>query len=170
MGQSARELSQLLRGALHDYFVQATQQNTDAARTNNLLTNVLTALQSQPGTQVFQYFDQRQHHVLTSIQNVIEYAPQYRQQINFDQRIQIGRVLLQNVVNLLVNQQIQVTPQNVNGALQAITGGQLSLQDMRDVAIPLPDGTLTSLPQNPLNPVTTAAPQAPVPCLYQAPR
>ena len=132
---------------MQDYFVQATQQNTDAARTNNLLTDVLTALRSQPGMQVFNYFDQRQHHVLTSIQNVINFAPQFRQQINIDARVRIGRIMLQNVVNLLHNQQIQTTPQNVNGALQAITQGQLSLQDMGNVAIPLPDGTLHILPQ-----------------------
>ena len=97
---------------------------------------MLTALRPQPGTQVFNYFDQRQHNVLTSIQNVINYAPQFLQQVNLDVRIRIGRILLQNVVNLLHNQQIQTTPQNVNGALQAITQGQLSLQDMGDVAIP----------------------------------
>ena len=105
MCQNARGLSHTPRGALHDLFVQTTQQNTAQAWANNLLDRVLTALQPQPGMQVFQYFDQRQHHVLTNNINVMNYMTQF-QQVNFDMHMQIGRVMLQNVVNLLHNQGI----------------------------------------------------------------
>ena len=160
MGQGARELSQVMRGALHDFFVQAAEQNIAAAsQTNLLLTDVLAALRSQPGMQVFQYFDQRQHHVLTQIQNIMTFAPRFQQQINFDQRMQIGRMMLQNVVNVLHNQQIQTTPQNVNGALLAITNGQLALQDVGgEVAIPLPEAVRTDMPVDPLSPTSLPNP------------
>ena len=111
IGQGARELSRMLHNNLHDFFVQAAQQNTAQARTNTHLQDILTALRSQPGMQVFQYFDQRQHNVLTQIQNIMNFAPRFQQQINVDQRMQIGRMMLQNVVNVLYNQQIQPTPQ-----------------------------------------------------------
>ena len=65
----------MLHSSLHDFFVQAAQHNTAQAHTNSQLQEILTALWPQPGMQVFQYFDQRQHHVLTQIQNVIHLAP-----------------------------------------------------------------------------------------------
>ena len=80
----------MLHNNLHDFFVQAAQQNTAQARTNTHLQDILTALRSQPGMQVFQYFDQRQHNVLTQIQNIMNCVPQFQQQINVDQRMQIG--------------------------------------------------------------------------------
>merc|ERR1712102_214947 len=129
MGQGARELSRMLHQNLHDFFVQAVQQNTAQARTNTHLQDILTALRSQPGMQVFNYFDQRQHQVLSNIQNIINFAPQFQQQINFDQRMQIGRMMLQNAVDVLHNQQIPTAAQNVDGAIQAITNGQLALRD-----------------------------------------
>ena len=152
MGQGARELSRMLHNNLHDFFVQAAQQNAAVARANVHLQEILTALRSQPGMQVFQYFDQRQHHVLTQIQNIMNYAPQFQQQINVDRRVQIGRMMLQNVVNVLYNQQIPRTPQNVNGAVMAITNGQLALQDLGgETAIPLPDAVRTEMPADPLS-------------------
>ena len=159
LGQGARELSRMLHNNLHDFFVQAAQQNTAQAQSNRHLQDILMALRSQPGMQVFQYFDQRQHNVLTQIQNIMNFAPRFQQQINVDQRMQIGRMMLQNVVNVLYNQQIQPTPQNVNGALQAITNGQLALQDLGgDIAIPLPDAVRTDMPLDPLSPSSVPVP------------
>ena len=42
--------------------------------------------------------------------------------------MQLGRVVLQNAVNRLHNVGLQNTPQNVNGALPALTNGQLDLE------------------------------------------
>ena len=117
MGEGARELLKMLHNNLHEFFVQATQQNTAVARTNAHLQEVLTALRSQSGMQVFNYFDQRQHQVLSQVQNIMNFAPGFQQQINFDQRMQIGRMMLQNVVNVLHNQQIQTAPQHATGVL-----------------------------------------------------
>ena len=151
----------MLRNNLHDFFVQAAQQNTVQARANAHLQDILTALRSQPGMQVFQYFDQRQHHVLTHIQNIINSAPQFMQQINVDRRVQIGQAMLQNVVNVLHNQQIQTSPHNVDSALQAITNGQLALQDLGGQnAIPLPDAVQTEMPPTPMSPSEIPVPSS----------
>ena len=74
MGEGARELSRMLHNNLHDFFVQAAQQNTAQARANTHLQDILTALRLQPGMRVFIYFDQRQHHVLSNLQNIMNCA------------------------------------------------------------------------------------------------
>ena len=73
--------------------------------------------------------------------------------INVDQRMQIGRATLQNVVNVLHNQQIKSTPHNVNGALQAITNGRLALHNLGgQTAIPLLDAARAELQPGPPEP------------------
>ena len=95
----------MLLNNLHDFFVQATQANTAQARTNAHLQEIPGALRTQSGMQVFQYFDQRQHHVLSHIQNTITFAPPCQAQIIFGERMQTGRLMLRGVINVLHNQQ-----------------------------------------------------------------
>ena len=93
--------------------------------------------------------------MLTHIQNIMTYAPQFQQRINVDRRMHIGRMLQQKVVNLLHNHQIPRTPQNVNGAVMAITNGQLALQDLGgETAIPLPDAVRPNMPIDPFSPTS----------------
>ena len=89
MGEGARGQKRKLHDNLHEFCLRAAQQNAARAMGNTHLQGVITALRSQPGTQVFQYVDQRSQCSLTLMQHTIIFAPQFLQHIGIDQRMHI---------------------------------------------------------------------------------